>query len=368
MIFKRVLGTFGVGAPSVDTVLASPRVQPGELLRGEVRVKGGDFDADIEYITLGLVTRVEAEHGEGEQVGLVEFHRAQVSGPFRLRSGEDKVVPFQFPVPWEAPITEVIGHRLHGMAMGVRTELAIAAAVDKGDLDPVEIVPLASQEAVLQAFSRLGFGFKSADLEMGHIYGVNQQLPFYQEIEFYPPPAYSGQINEVELTFITNPGGMDIVLEADKRAGGYSSGGDAFGRWSTSHSEAPHRDWASEINGWLAALAQRGHGGYAGGHGVHDPYASHGTTYGGHHDPYAHGGGHQGGYGGPSPYGPQGGHHDPYAHGGHQSGHHGHHEHRDGPGWGAVAAAGAAGLVGGFVAAEIADEIFDDEDEGGDEE
>ncbi|WP_326830063.1 sporulation protein [Streptosporangium sp. NBC_01810] len=326
MIFKRMLGAFGVGAPSVDTVLSTPRVQPGGLLRGEVRIKGGDFDADIEYIALGLVTRVESEHGEGEQIGLMELHRTQVSGPFRLRSGEDKTVPFQFPVPWEAPITEIAGQHLHGMGMGVRTELAIAAAVDKGDMDPVEIEPLASQEAFLRAFSQLGFHFKSADLEHGHIHGVSQRLPFYQEIEFYPPPAYSGQINEVELTFITGPGGLDIIVEADKRSGHHGSGTDAFGRWQTGHDQAAYRDWAAEINGWLAALSQRPHyGGHDGGH------------YGGH-DPYAH----------------QGGHHDS---------HHAHYEQRGGPGMGAVVAAGAAGLVGGYVAAEVVDEIFEDEEE-----
>ncbi|GAA4203737.1 sporulation protein [Streptosporangium oxazolinicum] len=313
MIFKRMLGAFGVGAPSVDTVLATPRTRPGEPLSGEVRVKGGDFDADIEYIALGLVTRLESEHGEGEQVGLVEFHRVQVSGAFRLRSGEDKVVPFQFPVPWETPVTEIAGQHLHGMAMGVRTELAIAAAIDKGDMDPVEIEPLASQRAVLDAFVRLGFQFKGADVERGHIYGLSQRLPFYQEIEFYPPPAYAGQVNEVELTFVAGPAGLDIVLEADKRSGGHGSGGDAFGRWQAGHQEAAHRDWASEINGWLAALAQRSHGGF---------------PYGGH-DPYAH----------------------------HDS-HHGHHE-RGGPGWGGV----AAGVAGGFVAAEVVDEIFEDEGE-----
>ncbi|MER5646288.1 sporulation protein [Streptosporangium sp. NPDC002524] len=317
MIFKRMLGAFGVGAPSVDTVLAAPRARPGELLRGEVRVKGGDFDADIEYIALGLVTRMESEHGEGEQTGLVEFFRTQVSGPFRLRSGEDKMVPFQFPVPWETPVTEVMGQRLRGMVMGVRTELAIAAAVDKGDMDPIEIAPLASQQAVLDAFVRLGFQFKSADLEHGHLYGVSQQLPFYQEIEFYPPAQYSGRINEVELTFVASPAGLDIIAEADKRSGRYGSGTDAFGRWQTSHDQAPHRDWASEINTWLAALSQYGSGG-------HDPYAHQGGHYGGHH------GGHHGGHGG--------------------------------PGWGGV----AAGVAGGFVAAEVVEEIFEG-DEGEDE-
>lgn len=328
MVFKRLLGTFGVGAPSVDTVLAQSRVQPGEMLRGEVRLQGGDFDADIESIVLALVTRAEAEHGEGEQTGLIEFARTQVSGPFKLRTGEQRTLPFEFPVPWEAPITEVWGQPLYGMAMGVRTELAIARAVDKGDLDPVQIVPLPSQDAVLQAFSRLGFQPKSADVEVGTLYGIAHHLPCYQEIEFFPPPQHAHAVSEVELTFVANPGGLHIVLEASGRG----PADDSFGRWYVSHEEALERDWGAEITGWLNAVASYGHhGGYG-------------------HDPYGHGGyGHD-------PYAPHGGypHHDPYGpHGGHHGGHH------SGPGMGAVVAAGAVGAVGGFLAAEAIDEIGD---------
>ncbi len=323
MVFKRMLGAFGVGAPSVDTVLATPRVRPGDPLRGEVRLAGGDFDADIEHVALGLVTRIEAEHGEDEQTGLVEFLRTEVAGPFTLRADEHRAIAFELPVPWESPITEVMGRPLHGMVMGVRTELAIAKAVDKGDLDAFEITPLPAQEAVLRAFAQLGFHFKSADLEMGHLRGVDQHLPFYQEIEFYPPSDHAGQVGEVELTFATTPGGMDVILEADRRGGRHDYGGDSFGRWSVGHDEALHRDWAAEIGGWLAALSRYG---TAGVHDGHEPY--------GHHEQYEQ-------------YGHQV--HRPYG-----GDHHG-----GGPGWGMVAAAGAAGVVGGLVAAEAIDEIGD---------
>ena len=314
MVFKRMLGAFGVGGPSVDTVLAGSRVRPGEFLRGEVRLKGGDFDADIQHITLTLVTRAEAEYGDSEHTGLAEFLRVPVTGPFRLAAKEERAIPFQFQVPWETPITEIHGQPLYGMTMGVRTEVAIAAAVDKGDLDPIAVLPLPSQEAVLEAFARLGFRFKNADVEMGGIYGVHQQLPFYQEIEFFASPQHAAYVNEVELTFVADPGGMHIVLEADHRG----HGDDTFGRWYVGHEEALHRDWAAEINGWLTALSQYGHGGF------------HGAPYGPHGDPYGHG------------------------HHGHP-GHHGHH----GSGTGAAIVAGAAGLAAGFIAAEAIDEIGD---------
>src|SRR5690606_16936872 len=65
VVFKRLLGSFGVGAPSVGTVVAGPRGRPGGVVRGEVRLQGGDFDAELESIVLALVTRADAEHGEG---------------------------------------------------------------------------------------------------------------------------------------------------------------------------------------------------------------------------------------------------------------------------------------------------------------
>ncbi|MDR8411929.1 sporulation protein [Nonomuraea sp. 3-1Str] len=331
MVFKRMLGALGVGAPSVDTVLATPLARPGGTLSGEVRLAGGDFDADIEHVTLGLVAGVEIEGGEGEASGLAEFHRVQVSGPFRLAEKERRTIPFQITLPWETPLNEVDGQPLTGMAVGVRTELAIAKAVDKGDLDPVSVEPLPSQLRVLRALLELGFQFRSADVEVGQLYGVRQELPFYQEIEFYPPPRHAGQVGEVELTFVADAHGLEVILEADKRSGRFGGSGDAVGRFRVGHDEALGMDWASEIDRWLGGLAQ---------------HAGHG---------YGHGGGHHGEH--------HGGHYGDHHHGDHHGGHHG-----GGAGLGAVAAAGAAGLVGGYLVSEAVEEVFESDDEGGGDE
>ena len=87
------------------------------------------------------------------------------------------------------------GDDVHGAAperddVGVTTELQIARAVDKGDLDPVNVHPLPAQDALLDAFGRLGFRFHGADLEKGHLRSTRQRLPFYQEIEFRSPSQY----------------------------------------------------------------------------------------------------------------------------------------------------------------------------------
>ncbi|MCZ9351706.1 sporulation protein [Streptomyces mutabilis] len=317
MVFKRLLGSLGVGAPTVDTVLDPAPVLPGGALGGQVHLKGGQADFDIEHITLDLVARVEAEHEEGEGEGVVVFDRFTVGGGFRLAADESRSVPFSVTLPWETPVTELHGQPL-GIVLGVRTELAVAGAKDRGDLDQLTVAPLPAQEAILEALGQLGFGFKSADLEYGHIGGTGQQLPFYQEIELTPAPQYAHQVNEIELTFLAGPAGLEVVLEADKRGGLFSPGHDALTRFTVGHHD--NRDWAAEVDGWIRQLVE------------------HRTAYG-HGSPFAD--------------------HGPHGHGEH---HHDDH-HRSGPGMGTAIAAGAAGLavgvVGGMVAAEVVDEVGD---------
>jgi sporulation-control protein len=257
MVFKKMLSAFGVGGPSVDTVLANPNTRPGLALDGQVNLLGGDAPASIEQVTIGLVTRVEIEGGDSEYAGTMEFHRMAVSGPLQLAPKQQLAIPFQLPVPWETPITDVYGQRLHGMTMGLRTELAVARAVDKSDLDQVNVHPLPVHERILDAFQRLGFRFKHADLERGHIRGVQQTLPFYQEIEFFAAPQYAQAITEVELTFVTSQRGVEIVLECDKRGGFLSAGHDSFGRYTVSHADVDRVDWAQVVDGWLRETTSR---------------------------------------------------------------------------------------------------------------
>ncbi|MFE9048522.1 sporulation protein [Streptomyces rubiginosohelvolus] len=310
MVFKKLLGALGVGGPSVDTVLQPGPALPGGPLSGEVRLRGGGSDVTVDRISLLLVARVEREGQEEEDEGTVVLERFTVGGGFRLAEEADHTVPFTVTLPWETPITELHGQHL-GPVLGIRTELEIAGARDKGDLDALAVGPLPAQEAILEAFGQLGYAFRSADLELGHIRGTGQQPPCYQEIEILPPAGHAHTVNEIEVTFIAAPGGLEVVIEADKRAGLFSEGHDTVHRFTTSHHAAPQTDWNAQVDAWLKEVVA-GHEGHA----VSPSYGD------------EHGGG-----------------------------------HRSGPGAGAVVAGVAAGVavgvVGGMVAAEVIDEIGD---------
>jgi sporulation-control protein len=258
MVFKKFMASMGAGGASVETELYRPDVQPGGFAEGVIRIEGGKVDQTIEGLFLELRAVVEVETEDGEHRINQDFARMQVGGGFQLHEGARHDVQFQFPIPWETPVTVFRGVQLRGTSIGVRTELAIDRAIDKGDLDPVNVHPIPAQAAILDAFGNLGFHFKGADLEKGHIRNTRQRLPFYQEIEFSAGQTqYARGINEVELTFISDEHATEVILEVDKKGGLLTSGSDAYRHFTVDHAAVDGTDWNAYLHGWLAEVGQR---------------------------------------------------------------------------------------------------------------
>ncbi|MFI1717098.1 sporulation protein [Streptomyces sp. NPDC053513] len=256
MGFKKLLASLGAGGATVETVLTEENVVPGGVVQGEVRIQGGSVDQQIEGLSVGLQARVEVEGGDQEHKQDIEFVKVRLGGAFEVKAGAVHVVPFGLEIPWETPVTAVAGQQLRGMNIGVTTELEIARAVDSGDLDPINVHPLPAQQAILDAFIQLGFRFKSADMERGHIRGTRQRLPFYQEIEFFAPQQYRG-LNQVEVSFVADEREMDVVLEMDKKPGLFTEGSDSFRAFKVGLHDFHTTDWAAYLNQWLAEVGGR---------------------------------------------------------------------------------------------------------------
>lgn len=257
MVFKKMLASLGAGTAEVETVLQQANVQPGGTIEGEVSLQGGSVDQEIQEVRIELVARVEVESGDNEYQTDVPFHGKALTGKFTLDDEDRHRLPFSLDVPMETPITTVFGQYLRGMAVGVRTVVAIEAGVDQTDLDPITVQALPAQQAFLDAFSQLGFRFMRADLEQGRLRGVSQTLPFYQEIEFAPSPQYAGAMKEVEVTFVAGPQAMEVVLEVDKRGGLFTEGRDSYGRFTVDYAALGQTDWAGQVHGWLNDVGRR---------------------------------------------------------------------------------------------------------------
>jgi sporulation-control protein len=226
MAFKKLLASLGAGGASVETVLTEVNVVPGGVVQGEVRIQGGSVNQEIQGLSVGLQAKVEVESGDQEYKQDIEFTKVRLGDAFELQAGAVHAVPFGLEIPWETPITTIDGQALP------------------------------AQKAILDAFIRLGFRFKNADMERGHIRGTRQKLPFYQEIEFFPPSQYRG-LNQVELSFVADENAMDVILEMDKKPGLFSEGSDTFRSFQVGLHDFHGTDWAAYLNQWLSEVGSK---------------------------------------------------------------------------------------------------------------
>ena len=255
MALRGIMARFGAGGAQVDTVLDRSDTTPGGTLTGQVHLTGGAVAQEVREIRVSLEATVEVESGDGEWREDVRFATQAVAGAFELQPDERRSLPFRFSVPWQAPITAIGGWHLRGMNLGVRTKVDIPGAVDPGDLDPVTVLPLPVQQAVLDALGILGFTFRRADLEKGRLPGSD--LPFYQEVELAPPPDLRRHMTELEVTFLADAQGTDVVLEADRRGGLFTEGRDALSRLRLSHRDADPRRLAGPLDAEVRRLGTR---------------------------------------------------------------------------------------------------------------
>ncbi|AEH10291.1 MULTISPECIES: sporulation protein [Protofrankia] len=255
MGMKRMMARLGVGNADVETVLDRPEVLPGGLVTGTVTIKGGKVDQEVNEIRVALEATVEVETDDSTWYENVSFGTRSIGGKFTIAANQETSGRFELPVPWQTPITDVGGWHLRGMKIGVKTTVDIPGAIDPGDLDPVSVRPLPVQEAILAALGDLGFRFHSADVEKGRLAGSD--LPFYQEIELHPGGEYARRIKELEVTFLVDAAGVDVVLEADRRGGLLRAGGDALSRLRVGHHDTDRHHLSGLLHEQLQHLGAR---------------------------------------------------------------------------------------------------------------
>lgn len=255
MAIRGMMARLGIGGAGVDTVLDDPVTTPGGTVTGQVHVTGGNEPQDVQEIRVSLEAAIEVESGDSEWREDVRFGEQPVTDAFRIEPEQRESRSFSFSIPWQCPLTAIGDWHLRDMQVGVRTKAVIAGAVDPGDLGAVTVAPLPVQQAVLDALSGLGFRFRTADVEKGRLPGSD--LPFYQEVEFAPPTAYARRIHELEVTFLADPSGVEVVLEADRRGGLLTAGHDAFARLRLGHHDTDPQQLASQLDAQVRRLGER---------------------------------------------------------------------------------------------------------------
>ncbi|CAJ1001746.1 MULTISPECIES: sporulation protein [Bacillales] len=211
-MFKKLLASVGIGSAQVDARLEQDSLMPGDMVRGEIHIAGGDVAQEIDDIYMYVVTHYEREVNDSKVKEECILVKHRLSERFTLLPKERRVLPFAFQLPYETPLT--IGRQ----PVYLRTGLDIKNAIDPADSDFIEVRPHPLMAKVLDAIQRIGFQLYKVDCEYNRYLG--RRYPFVQEFEFRPIGPYRSRLEELEAVFHLRDGELEVLLELDKRARG----------------------------------------------------------------------------------------------------------------------------------------------------
>lgn len=215
-LFKKILLSVGVGGAQVDTVISQSSVRIGEDIQGVVNIMGGSAEQNISSVEVELKTEYIREVEDRKERCTVTLGKLVVDRNIVVAPSEKKQIPFTFRTPDYTPIS--MGRR----NVWVETELEIPLALDPEDRDYLDIRPSRTMEVVLDAIMNvLEFRLREVECKKGHIRG--RDCEFIQEFEFVPQRAFRGALDELEIIFLSNPEGIDILVEIDRSVRDFKS-------------------------------------------------------------------------------------------------------------------------------------------------
>lgn len=207
---KKVLASIGIGNATVDTVLPSETVRPGETVDAQVRIVGGNATQEVGSIRFELETRAKTDDSYRE----VDIDRFTLAEGLTIEPGQEEIRPVSIDIPYATPVT------MGNVDVWVETELDIDLAVDPEDTDYLDVRPTERLGTVFDAMDELGFSLRTAECEVDPYGRYTSSGRFVQEFEFRPGSGrFRGELDEVELVARPGPDELELFVEMDRRAG-----------------------------------------------------------------------------------------------------------------------------------------------------
>ncbi|CAH9054515.1 Sporulation-control protein spo0M [Pseudoalteromonas holothuriae] len=223
-MFKKILASVGIGAATVDTVLETEHLYPGQKFQAKIIIEGGDVSQQVSGLEMALMTRVKVENDDGHYFVNHVIETWKIGEQFDIASGQTKVIPFEARLHSETPITELNAGYNH-CHVWLETGLDIDLALDPTDRDTLHIYPNDAIKTCMSAMEKLGFGLVKADVEKGQLRASNFHTVSgcYQELEYRPHSKSLFGIQEVELSFVPEAHRTHVLIELDRafRSDGY---------------------------------------------------------------------------------------------------------------------------------------------------
>ncbi|AYC30334.1 sporulation protein [Paenisporosarcina cavernae] len=217
-LFNKALASIGIGSAKIDTVLEKGSYTAGELVTGQVKVRGGNINQLVDSIFVSVYTTYVKEADDHKYNAKAAVKQYKVTEPFTILAGETKEFPITFTLPFDTPIT--IGNT----RVWIQTEMDIKNAADPTDKDYIDVKPAPIAAAIINEVQNIGFRIRKVDCEHAS-HRFRGAYPFIQEVEFIPTSGpFRGKLDELEVMFISqSESHADIILQVDRKARGLGS-------------------------------------------------------------------------------------------------------------------------------------------------
>lgn len=190
-----LLSRVGIGSATVDTILETDTVRPGDTIDAHIEIEGGSEDQEVDELELAVVTSYQVPSGEDDVTySTAEISEMELTEGFTVHEGEERtmeVPPIEIPVTTPATIDRT--------RVWVETGLEIDWSVDPTDEDELHVEPGPSLAALLEAIENLGFTLEVAD-NVQSSFGPHEFAQFF-EYEDYGGTPWSG-LDDLEFQVV----------------------------------------------------------------------------------------------------------------------------------------------------------------------
>lgn len=211
-MFEKLLSVIAVGSARIDTRLEKASYVPGDQIRGQTLVFGGEIPQHINDTFVHIETTYYQRKGSKVYIVDTTLSTHKITSAFLIQPKETQVFPFTITLPLHTPLT------MFKHSVFLRTRLNIDKGMDARDKDFIEVRPLVMMEKIFYGIEYLGFCITSAQCDYDT--ELARGCEFIQRIGFAPSNncRYLGRIDKVYIIFLFNPPHyLDVILDIDER-------------------------------------------------------------------------------------------------------------------------------------------------------
>jgi len=191
------LSRVGIGSATVDTILETDTVQPGDSIEAHVEIEGGSDEQEVDELELAVATAYQVPtDGDDTTYRTAEISEMELTSGFTIEPEVERTMdipPIEIPFTTPATISQT--------DVWIQTGLEIDWSVDPTDEDQLTVEPGPYLQTLLDAIEAIGLQLDSAD-NVQSSFGPHEFAQFFEyedyggtewgnldDIEFYVAPA-----------------------------------------------------------------------------------------------------------------------------------------------------------------------------------